>query len=94
MNRFLIIAVTCTELFLFYSWARADFVCHLGELNKDFLAVLAGPDPGAIELTRLPPEVIVQVVERSPEGVWNKITSPGRPSGWVAAKNICPGQPG
>ena len=93
MKRFFTIAAACAGLLLFSSSGHADFVCQLRELNKDFLAVLAGPDPGAIELTRLGPEVIVQVVERSSQGVWVKITSPGRPSGWVAAKNICPGQP-
>ena len=94
MKRFFVVAVACAELLLFSSWAHADFVCKLNELNKDFVAVLAGPDPGSIELARLSPEVVVQVVERSPEGVWNNITSPGRPSGWVPAKYICPGQPG
>ena len=93
MKKLFFIAAACAGMLLVGSPGHADFVCRLNELSKDFLSVRVGPDPGSIELTRLPPEAVVQVVERSPEGVWTKIISPGRPSGWVPADKICPGLP-
>jgi hypothetical protein len=93
MKRPFLIAAACVAILLFASPGHADFVCRLNKLDGDFLSVRVGADPGSIELARLDPGVIVQVVEISPDGVWKKITSPGHPSGWVLANNICPGMP-
>jgi uncharacterized protein YgiM (DUF1202 family) len=93
MKKLFIVAAVCFASLSSVPRAQADFVCRLNELEKELLKVRVGPNDDSIEVGRLSPGTIVNVVERPPEGVWIRITSPGRPSGWVLANSICPGQP-
>jgi hypothetical protein len=86
-----VIAALCAAM-LSTAGAHAEQVCGLDALKNEYLSVRIEPG-SAIEVSRVPADAFVAVVEPAKDG-WIKISYPGHPpDGWVPAEKVCPGPP-